>query len=170
MEEASQQIHQEQWKRFIEFPFSQRALTCFENAGIHSVDRLTKTTAQEIQKYRNVGRSVMMEIRLAIAHMDLSLEGEPIYRLPEPSETDGLKTRLKALEQNRDEILVQIQQLKSKITAQRPLKRQPPKNPEFDSRLFARWKQVRDYEVVAREFSVSPKKVRTVIQNRVAQR
>jgi len=170
VDETAKKLQSEQWKCFTEFPFSQRTLNCFSSAEICSVERLTKMTAQQMQKFRNIGRSGMMEIRLALARINLSLQGEPIYNPPEPSETDSLKSRLGILEQKRDEILVRIQQLKSQIMAQRPLKRKPPKNPERDYQLFARWKQVRDYEVVAHEFGVSSKKVRSVVQNRAAQR
>ena len=118
---------------------------------------------QELRKCRNVGRSVIMEIRLALSRMNLSLEGESVYRLHDPDESNDLKARLNILEQKRDELLVEIQHLKSQIMAQRPLKRKPAKNPELDRRLYDRWKTVRDYKIVAQEFGVTTNKVRAVV-------
>ena len=168
MEEPANQASQEQWKFFMEFPFSQRVQNVFVNAEINSIDRLTKTNAQEICKYRNVGRLAVMEIRLALARMNLSLDGEPVYKLPELIETDQLKERLMALEQRRDEILVQIQQLKAQIGTQKSLRRKPQKNPDLDKKILARWKEMQDYKIIAEEFGVTMNKVRAVVVGRFA--
>jgi hypothetical protein len=168
MDSTIHHTEEQRWKYFREYPFSNRALNFFVNLEIHSVDRLTKMNIQELRKYRNVGRSTVMEIRLALARMNLSLEGEPVYVPAESNEAEDLKIRLEILEEKRDEILTQIRQLKLQITAQKPLRRAPPKNPELNKKLLARWKEVRDWNIVAQEFGVTVNKVRNIVVRRFA--
>ena len=59
---------------YEELHCSVRTFNCLKRAGINTVGELTRKTAEEMMKIRNLGKKSMEEIQQKLDELDLSLD------------------------------------------------------------------------------------------------
>lgn len=151
----------DQWQRFLTYPFSMRTRKFFENAEINSLPQLTNMMEAEVRKYRNVGSKTVAEVRFALAQFGQSLRGDKLSQSEsKPENLDSLLQRQAKAEGELREIRRQIEQLQEAKTHR----------VQLSSAVFAKWLELKDHEKVGEEFSLTPGEVRSIISKTFQQK
>lgn len=144
-----------EWRKFLNWPFSWQARFLLENARIESIDQLAQMPIEEMRKYRNVGNKAIAELRAALAHFDYKLAGDV-------SQSAEATNDLGVLEREQIELEFRLRGVKAKI---KTIKANIPSRRKLTSRVFSRWLNTRDLELVAQEFSLTAARVRRIVND-----
>jgi hypothetical protein len=150
-----------EWRKFLCYPFSGRARNFFINAEIKTVGQLAAMFHQPLRRYRGVGWKTVMEIKMALAN-HASLQGTATSSLSDAAPLDAIsKTKeIEMLLEQQIHLESELRRVKEKLLEARA---SIPNKPEVKPAVFARWLELRDHNAVAREFCLTPSKVRSIV-------
>ena len=157
-----------EWRKFLCYPFSARTLNFFSNANIKSVSRLAAMSKKEILRYRNVGWKTVVEIKIALANQ-ASPQGTATSSLNDAAQSDAISKRqeIEMLLEEQIKLEAQLRRVKDQLLEARA---SIPNKPSVKPAVFARWLELRDPNAVAREFCLTPSKVKSIVSEAYRQK
>jgi hypothetical protein len=116
---------------------------------------------KEILRYRNVGRKTVVEIKVALANQ-ASADGTAVVSLRDSPISDAMPTaqEIDMLLEKQTTLEAELRQVKEKLL---DLRASIPHRPIIKPAVFARWLDLRDHNSVAREFCLTPSKVKAIV-------
>jgi hypothetical protein len=141
------------WNEFVLWPFSTRARTFFKNSSITDVTQLTEKTAGDLVRFRGVGKTVLAELRLALAGYGLTLNGE---KLP----VEGSASELEDLLKERVALNARLREITSRIEQLRAVKKGKPRLPTV---IMSKWLELQDPDAVAKTLGISKREVKSTV-------
>jgi RNA polymerase alpha subunit len=150
-----------EWQKFLRYPFSARTRSFFANANIMSVRQLAAMSQQDLLRYRGVGRKTLTELRIALAN-HASPRSTAAGCLVDATSSDAVsKTKeIEMLLEEQTKLEAQLRKVKEKLLE---AKASIPRKPKIKPLVFARWLELRDYHAVAKDFSLTPSKVSSIV-------
>jgi hypothetical protein len=150
-----------EWRKFLCFPFSARALNFFTNAQIKTVGQLAAMSPKDLRRYRNVGWKTVVEIKMALAN-HASPQAAATTPLSDAAPLVAIPTNngIEKLLQEQIRLQTELRLVKDKLAEARA---STPGKPKVKHAVFARWLELRDYNAVSNEFCLTQSRVRAIV-------
>ena len=147
------------WDVFLQWPFSGRARSFLIRSDIRDVADLLAKDSHDLSKYRGVGKTLMMELRIALGRHGLALRGEqPMVA----DESEPMQTLLA----KEEKLKAELRDVRQKITDLRAagaVKRQQQSS--LASQVIAKWLAIRDRQGVAVELGLDRATVNAIVSD-----
>ena len=143
--------------------WSNRAAQCLLNAEIETIEQLISKSANEILKYRNVGRKTLTEIRFRLGKIGLHLDGDKIYTLEDfGNGYEKLVQKKMSLEIELSTVEKQIEE----IDEARALEKANIE-PLDENAVYAAWQADPNFTQLAKAFQAGPKVISEICWGRL---